>query len=47
MDMSLSELWETVKDRKSWHAVVHGVAESDIAGQLNNNNSNLDENQET
>ena len=22
MDMSLSKLWETVKDRKAWHAVV-------------------------
>ena len=26
MDMSLSELWEMVKDRKTWHAAVHGVA---------------------
>ena len=26
MDMGLSKLWETVKDRKAWHAVVHGVA---------------------
>ena len=28
MDMSLSKPWETVKDRESWHATVHGVAKS-------------------
>ena len=28
MDMSLSKLQEMVKDRKSWHAVVPGVAKS-------------------
>ena len=28
MDMSLSKLWETVKDRGSWPAVVHGVTKS-------------------
>ena len=26
MDMILSQLWETEKDREAWHAVVHGVS---------------------
>ena len=28
-DMSLSRLWEIVKDREAWHATVHVVAELD------------------
>ena len=30
MDMSLSELWEIVKDREAWCAVVHRVAKTGI-----------------
>ena len=29
MDMSLSEHRESAMDREAWHAVIHGVAESD------------------
>ena len=34
MDMSLSKLWEIVKDRQAWHAAVHGVSKNQI--QLSN-----------
>ena len=29
VNMSLSQLWEMLKDREAWHATVHKVAESD------------------
>ena len=34
MDVSLSKLQETVKDRESWHAAVHRIAEGQT--QLSN-----------
>ena len=38
MDMNLSNLWEIVKDREARRAAVYGVAESDMASQLDNKN---------
>ena len=37
VDMTLTKLWEIVKDRDAWQAAVHGVVESDMTEPLKNN----------
>ena len=39
MDMSLSKVQETVKDREAWRAAVHRVAELDTTKRLHNTKS--------
>ena len=29
VDMNMSKLWVIVKGREAWHAIVHGIEESD------------------
>ena len=36
VDMSLSRIWEMVKDRVAWQAAVHGVTKSDMIEGVNN-----------
>ena len=40
MDISLSKLWEMVKDREAWRTAVHLVEKSDTNYPLNSNSSN-------
>ena len=30
IDMNLSKIQDTVKDREAWHAAVHGATESEV-----------------
>ena len=37
VDMNLGKLQEMVRYREAWCAAVHGVAKSEVTGQLNKN----------
>ena len=37
MNINSGKLQKMVRDREAWHAAVHGVEESDMTGQPNNN----------
>lgn len=39
--MSLSKVWEILKDREVWHAAIHGVTKGSDTTEWLNNNSNL------
>ena len=41
MNMNLGKLWEMMRGRVAWKIAVHGVTESNISGQLNNNSNKL------
>ena len=41
MDISLSKLWETVKDRDAWHAAVHGIVRQARATEQQNVTNNV------
>ena len=41
MDMSLSKLQKTVKDREAWRVAVHGITNNDMTEQLSNKNSSF------
>ena len=43
MNMSLTKLWEMVKDREAWRAAFHGVVKSQIwlSDWIMNHNSDL------
>ena len=41
MDMNMDKLREMVKDREASGAAIHAFAESDMTGQLNNSNKNI------
>ena len=37
MDINLGRLWQMVRDREVWHAIVHGVAKSLVCKAMDMN----------